>query len=93
MAVGIQVWRPDGVMIVDTTTNIAAILGVNVSPGNGFTITDDWLLKGVPWYFFIPSGLYSFDNPGGGIPSVSFNGNQMTVTGSNIAGTIIYGVS
>jgi hypothetical protein len=92
MSTGIMVWDEAGQLLIDTSTNVATLLGVETSRTSGFSITNDYFYKGVPWFFYLPRGVYSFGAPADGFPSVSFSGNMMTVTGSSFDGTFYYGI-
>lgn len=94
MPTGAQVWDDAGNLIVDTSTALMCLLGITTASA-GFSVTDDNLTKGTPWYFFMPSSLYQFSlayPPTSGVPSVSFSGNVMTVSGSDFSGTFYWGV-
>lgn len=96
MPAGVWLWDEQGRPIVDTTTSIATIVGTT-SASSPFTITNPMFQRGIPWYFYIPRGVYGMVPGGGGTsgagtPSVSFSGQTMSVNGSLFDGTFIYGI-
>lgn len=87
-----MIWDDQARLIVDTSTSLATLLGVETGRTSGFSVSNDYFAKGVPWYFYVPRGVYSFGAPADGFPTVSFSGTTMTVSGSNFDGTFYYGI-
>jgi len=85
MPTGLQVWDAQGNEIVNATTRLTQFLGyVDIpSEGGSGTITDHRLTQGTPFYMVVTkttAGWYSG-------PRVSFNGDKMAYTGSNLIPT------
>jgi hypothetical protein len=66
MATGLQVWLPNGTLVVDTTTSVVLILGTFQIGGVGFpqtgTVTDNRLYNGRPYSFQLLGGIPGADN-------------------------------
>lgn len=65
MATGLQVWAPDGTLLIDTTTSVVLILGTFALGGGGFpqsgSVVDERLRNGRPYAFMLVSGVPAAD--------------------------------
>ncbi|RSV44422.1 hypothetical protein CA234_03130 [Sphingomonas sp. ABOLE] len=89
---GLELWDENGNSIASIYTATVSQLGTEVGRTSAFTITDDRFLKGIPWAFYIPAGVYNVENPPFGEPVMTLSGNQLIVNGSNFNGTFLYGI-
>lgn len=70
MPVGIQVFGPDGGIVLDTNYAITRIIGtIQVAAGSSGAIQDNLLTSGRGWYYVFTKGTWGLSN----VPIVSFN--------------------
>ena len=83
MPAGLQVWNPSGVLMVDTSVRIGKLVGsITTNKADGSVWTDT--TKGTPFYY-----VTTPEDPSWGalFPEVSFSGNTMTWTYSDVRAT------
>jgi hypothetical protein len=75
---GVQVWAPDGTILIDTNTSVALILGTFAIGGTGSpqsgSVTDARLANGRPYAFMLL----------GGIPGANNQEAEVTVSGTTV---------
>lgn len=83
MPAGLQCWRADGSLVLDTSTRLATFVGtVNTGTSAGSIWTDT--TKGTPWAFAAP-----IETPRVGhlLPNIWFEGNTLKWAWENVQWT------
>lgn len=79
MSAGLQIWREDGLLVIDTQTSVALICGSVLIGGanqaQSGSFTDDRLSLGRPYYIVTTLEVNGFI---GYRPNVTFSGNTVS---------------
>ena len=87
MAIGLEVWAPDGTKTLSISDRVNILIDVLAVTGP-VTVTNDVLTQGTPYFLYLPASYDGNPHP----ISVSFSGNTMTITGSSINGYLLFGI-